>query len=72
MERTEPSSGNFEPDDQPASEMPYTPIDVIEKISRMPALTLPTAHSVPSLFAENGMIANVPIAHTSEMNGASR
>ncbi len=52
--------------------MPYTPIDVIEKISRMPALTLPTAHSVPSSFAENGMIANVPIAHTNEMNGASR
>src|ERR1700716_4450197 len=72
VDRTEPSSGNFEPDDQPASEMPYTPIDVIEKISRIPAFTLPTPHSVPSKSAENGMIANVPIAHTSEMNGASR
>ena len=38
----------------------------------MPALTLPTDHSVPSAFAENGMIANVPIAQISEMNGASR
>src|ERR1700736_5021401 len=73
VDRTEPSSGNFEPDDQPASEMPYTPIDVIEKISKMPALTSPTAHSVlPSALGEIGMIANVQKAETSGGNGASR
>ncbi len=38
----------------------------------MPALTLPTPHGVPSADAENGMIANVPIAVMSEMNGARR
>src|SRR5947208_15624936 len=34
--RTEPSSGYFEPDDQPASMIPYTAIDDMASTSRMP------------------------------------
>ncbi len=43
VERTLPRSGYFEPDDQPASEIPYTPIDVSAKMKRIPALTFPIA-----------------------------
>ena len=51
--------------------MPYTPIDVMAKSTRMPALTSETPQ-MPALDSENGMIANAPIAQKSEMNGASR
>src|SRR5579884_4136572 len=59
VERTDPSSGNFEPDAQPASEMPYTPIDVRAKMNKIPALTSPTLHGPVPLEPEKGMIANV-------------
>src|ERR1700676_5228674 len=72
VERTEPSNGNFEPEAQPANEIPYTPIEVSAKMNRMPAFTFPTDQSVPSALAEKGMIAKVPIAQISEMNGPSR
>ena len=51
--------------------MPYTPIEVSEKMNKMPALTFPTLHE-PLTSPVNGMMAKVPIAQISEMNGANR
>src|SRR5579862_8103965 len=69
-ERIEPKRGNFEFEAQPASVIPYTLIEVSAKMNKIPALTSPTDHRIPEVSL-NGIIANTPIAVTSEMNGAN-